>query len=77
MKLQELCQECEWLIKSAMSLFENLHVPEVCTKWTTIIWQNCTSGGDMMTDKSSMDHKAMGDTFGILKVCHKSHHLFT
>ena len=38
-QIKELHQK-DQLIKSEMSLLEYLLLPEVCTKWFTIIWQN-------------------------------------
>ena len=65
MKIQELCQQ---FIKSAMSLFELMLVPEAYFKWTTFIQQSCKLDGYVTSSKNSLGSKVIGHNVDALKV---------
>ena len=59
MEIQEL-QGINHLIKSAMTLFDNMLLPEVCSKQNTIVQQNYEVDENVTAGKCSLSGKAMG-----------------
>ena len=73
-EIWELYHGREQLIKSAMSLLENLLIPEVCPERIAIFWQHCKLNGEVTAGKSSLGRRAMDYTYNTFKFCYKSHH---
>ena len=52
---------------------EKLLVPKVHPEWTSIIWQDCISDGDVKAGKNSLSSNVMCYKCNALNVCCKNH----
>ena len=73
--IQKLCQQRDQIIKSAISLFENLLVhevhPKANPKQITIVQQYCKPDAEFMAGKNILSSKAMGYNKDVAKFATK------
>ena len=69
-------EDKNWGMSRMWSAFEKVLIPEVNPKWATIIFQ-IYKVDDVTVNEESLGSKAMGYTWGVSKVCCKSHQLRT